>query len=499
MDPPMSDRHEPRVLIVDDEPNLRESLREYLALEGFTCSLAEDGPSALQALSREVFDAVVLDLRLPGMDGLAVLEALRAQGPNLPVIMMSAHGQIPDAVGAMRLGAVDFLVKPFNPEELSVRLERAVSEGRLMRLAELGLKLSTVEGGEHGSIWLGDSPAMRSVSALVSKGAPSDITVLITGESGTGKEVVAREIHRLSPRASGPFVPVNLSALPDSLVESELFGHERGAFTGAESRKAGYFELASGGTLFLDELGEVSPAVQVKLLRVIQDRVVTRVGGTRPLPVDVRLVAATNRDLEAAVKAGTFREDLYFRVNVLRVRLPPLRERAGDIATLAGLFAARFARKAGRPIPEISGEALRSLEAYPFPGNVRELENAIERAVLLSDSTQLTLGDFSFLRDAARAETAALPGSVASADLAEPGAPGPASDPARAAGPGFAAGPATAEGQATGAAELVSIKDAERAAIASALARTGGHRERTAAVLGISRRTLLTKMREYNL
>ena len=496
----MSDQHEPRVLIVDDEPNLRESLREYLALEGFFCALAEDGPAALHALSRDVFDAVVLDLRLPGMDGLAVLEAIRAQGPSLPVIMMSAHGQIPDAVEAIRLGAVDFLVKPFNPEELSVRLERAVSEGKLMRMAELGLRLSAVDGDESGRLWLGDSPAMRSVSALVSKAAPSDITVLITGESGTGKEVVAREIHRLSPRASGPFVPVNLSALPDSLVESELFGHEKGSFTGAESRKAGYFELASGGTLFLDELGEVSHAVQVKLLRGIQDRVVTRVGGTRPLPVDVRLVAATNRDLEAAVRAGSFREDLYFRVNVLRVRLPPLRERAGDIATLAGLFTARFARKAGRPIPELSGEALRALESYPFPGNVRELENAIERAVLLSDSTQLTLDDFSFLRDAV-SDPARAAESVARA----------AETTARAARPAAAAGHETgAAEQYTGAAESVaraaehpagpvSIKDAERAAIASALARTGGHRERTAAELGISRRTLLTKMREYNL
>ncbi len=448
----MDGENRSRILIVDDEKNLRESLGEYLALEGFACELAADGQAALGLLGASVFDAAVVDLRLPGMDGLELLSAILSEWPSLPLVMMSAHGGIADAVEAMKRGAVDYLVKPFDPAELAVRLARAVSERKLVRAAEIGRRLS-------GGSWLGDSPAMRSVAELVGKVAPISSTVLVTGESGTGKEVVARVIHRRSSRADGPFVPVNLGALPEGLVESELFGHEKGSFTGADARRQGYFELASGGTLFLDELGEMPLPAQVRLLRVLQDRVITRVGGSRPVPVDVRIIAATNRDLEAAVRDGRFREDLYFRVNVLRIALPPLRDRREDIVPLAGMFLSRFARETGKDVTGFAAEALAALGRYRYPGNIRELENAVERAVILCDGPLVRPADLGFPEE--------LPATEPAVDRA--------SD------------------------EPVSIRDAEKAAVAAALARNGGHRERTARELGITRRTLLTKMKEYGL
>jgi len=435
------------VLIVDDEANLRSSLAEFLSLDGYQSEVAASGAEALDLLERRVFDAVVLDLRMPGMDGLETLDRILSSGPTVPVIMMSAHGEISDAVSAMKRGAVDYLVKPFDPAELSLRLGKAIADARVVRRAEAGARRADRP-------WVGEDPAMRAIETLVARVAPTATTVLITGESGTGKEVFAREIHRLSPRTDGPFVAVNVAALPESLLESELFGYEKGAFTGAVARRAGLFELASGGTLFLDEVGEMSPATQVKLLRVLQERTVTRVGGERTIPVDARIVAATNRDLEADVKTGRFREDLYFRLNVIRLRVPPLRERPGDIAPLAGAFLARFAREIGKDVRGIEPAALRALEAHPFPGNVRELENAVERAVILCDGDALAARDF-------------WPESGSKA---------------------------TAVGD-----EPVTVREAERRAIVAALARNGGHRERTALELGISRRTLLTKMREYGL
>lgn len=433
-----------RILVVDDEKNLRESIAEYLALEGFTCALAEDATSALSLLGQNVFDAAVIDLRLPGMDGLDLVSAILSQWPSLPLIMMSAHGGISDAVEAMKRGAIDYLVKPFDPAELAVRLSRAVAARNLVHIAELGKRLS-------GGAWLGESPSMRAIDALVTKVAPSGSTVLITGESGTGKEVVAREIHRRSSRADGPFVPVNLGALPENLVESELFGHEKGSFTGADARRQGYFELACGGTLFLDELGEMPLSTQVRLLRVLQDRVITRVGGTRPVPVDVRIVAATNRDLEAMVKDGRFREDLYFRVNVLRIALPPLRERKADIVSLALMFLSRFSLETGKALTGFTQEALALLTEYEYPGNIRELENAVERAVILSEGSLVGPADLGFPKNQIEKKQHAP----------------------------------------------MSIRDAERAVIADALERNSGHREHTANELGITRRTLLSKMKEY--
>ncbi len=444
-----------KVLIIDDEKNLRGSLAEFLALDGFECTGAANGEEGLSLLENTVFDAVVLDLRMPGMDGLAVLQKIREGGPALPVIMMSAHGDISDAVAAMKAGAADYLVKPFDPAELVIRLDKAVSDSRLMRMARVGQRLDTSRS--TAGAWLGDAPAMKEIGSLIRRVAPTPSTVLITGESGTGKEVIAREIHRVSPRSAGPFVPINVGAVPENLLESELFGYEKGAFTGADSRKTGLFELASGGTLFLDELGEMPLSMQVKMLRVLQDRALMRVGGSRPIPIDVRIIAATNRDLEAAVEAGKFREDLYFRLNVIRLRLPALRERKEDIAPLAGLFLSRFAREMGRPVTDISPEALRLLSSYSFPGNIRELENSIERAVILCETATLVPADFALEE---RLGKIAPPLSV----------PAP-----------------------------VSVREAEKMAVIAALERNSGHREKTAVELGISRRTLLTKMKEYNL
>jgi two-component system response regulator AtoC len=470
-----------KVLVVDDEKNMRESLAEFLALDGFACELAASGEDALSLLSRSTFDAAVLDLWLPGMSGIDVLGKIRETGPSLPVIMMSAHGEIRDAVAAMKLGATDYLVKPFDPAELAFRLAKAISDSRLIRLARVGERLDARLNAERdtssGGSWLGDDPVMSGIINLVHRVAPTDSTVLVTGESGTGKEIIAREIHRQSTRSAGPFVPVNVGAIPETLLESELFGYEKGSFTGAENRKLGLFELASGGTLFLDELGEMPLSMQVKLLRVLQDRTIMRVGGTRPIPVDVRIVAATNRDLEALVRNGTFREDLYFRVNVIRLKLPALRDRPLDIAPLAGMFTARFSREMRKPVSGLSPEALSMLSAYGFPGNIRELENLIERAVILCEGDVLEPRDFMIDRLALE-EDSLRPDSRAAAN------------PAASAFTASAASPA---------ASPVSVRDAEKQAIVAALVRNAWHRERTSAELGISRRTLLTKMKEYGL
>jgi two-component system response regulator AtoC len=349
-------------------------------------------------------------------------------------------------------------VKPFDPEELVIKLRAAVAERRLAADFEAGARRT----GPRDDM-VGTSPALEEAHRLIGKAAPTNATILLVGESGTGKEVAARLVHRLSARP-GPFVAVNLGAVPESLAESELFGHEKGAFTGAESRRQGLFELANGGTIFLDEIGELPLQLQVKLLRVLQERVVTRVGGSQAIPVDARVVAASNRDLEAEVRAGRFREDLFYRVNVVRIRMPPLRERPGDIAPLAGWFLSKAAAETGKRVDAISPRALALLAGHPFPGNVRELANAIERAVILADGPTLEPRDFEFFAPSA--------------------APG---------------GPEPRPVQADPFAEPVEIVELERRAIAAALARNGGRREKSAVELGISRRTLLNKIKEYGL
>jgi len=457
-----------RVLITDDERNLRESLAAYLSTEGIQTVLAATGEEAREALERERVDAVVVDLKMPGMSGLEFLTWLKEGGPALPTLMISAHGDISDAVEAMKRGAADYLVKPFDPEELILRIRKAVRNSRLAAVARVAEAAEAVVKTslprvalESAGGWIGSGPAMTELRHLIERVAPTNSTVLVTGESGTGKEVVARLIHRLSRRAEGPFVPINLGGIPENLLESELFGYEKGAFTGAETRKTGLFELAGGGTLFLDETGDMPLQLQVKLLRVLQEKRIMRLGGTRQIPIDVRIIAATNKDLEASVRSGAFREDLFYRLAVIRLKIPPLRERTEDIPLLAKTFVARFAAEMGKSGLRLSSAALSLLSRYPFPGNVRELENAVERAVILGDGAELDARDFSF----------------AGADMNPP--------------------PATATDRADPGAR--SLREMEQQAIEEALLRNAGHREQSAQDLGITRRTLLNKMKEFGL
>jgi two-component system, NtrC family, response regulator AtoC len=438
-----------RVLIADDERNIRDSLASYLSKEGIDCATAADGGAARSLLESESFDAMVLDLRMPRMDGLELLAWSAEAGPRVPAIMISAYGEVKDAVRAMRLGARDYLVKPFDPEELLIRLRRVTEESVLEGRLVAGREAAAAGGAGDGAAWLGGGERMRAVRSLVDKVAPTQSTVLVTGESGTGKEVVARLIHALSANAAGPFVAVNVGGIPEQLLESELFGYDKGAFTGAEARKLGMFELASSGSIFLDEIGDMPQHLQVKLLRVLQERKVRRLGGTQPIPVNARVIAATNRNLEELMSEGAFREDLYYRLNVIRIELPPLRERREDIPRLAGAFVEKYSREMGRGIRGIEAEALARLAAYSFPGNVRELENAIERACILCEGEVIRSRD--------------LGGSFASA------APPP-------------------KGGA--------LKDAERDLIERTIAKHGGNMTRAAAELGISRRTLFNKRKE---
>lgn len=448
-----------RILIVDDERQLASSLAEYFEPDGIEAEIALDGKSGRQRLEEEPFDCLVTDLRMPGLDGMQLLRWVKEEGPDMPVIVISAHGEIRDAVEAMKTGAYDYLVKPFDPDELSLRIKKAVENRRLSRSVAAGM------AGRPGSgEMVGESPKMLEIARLLAKAAPSAATILLTGESGTGKEVAARLAHTLSKR-EGLFVPINMGAFPGHLLESELFGYERGAFTGADSRKQGLFESAQGGTLFLDEIAELPLHLQVKLLRVLQERKVQRLGSLKGTPIDVRVVAATNRDLEKEVQLGRFREDLYYRLNVIRVRLPPLRERREDIPRLAGVFLARFSSAMGRKLSGLSREAIEFLMAYDFPGNVRELENAIERACILAEGDVLHPRDFEFIAPRGAAPER-VPGAAAKALAVEP---------------------------------PMTLEDMERQAIIRALEHNSQHREKTAAELGITRRTLLNKIKEYGL
>ncbi|TVP74968.1 MAG: sigma-54-dependent Fis family transcriptional regulator [Gemmatimonadales bacterium] len=444
----------PRILVVEDEDTIRELLLDTLEVEGFGVVAVSSGEAALRALEKTLFDVVLLDLNLPGMHGLNVLSAAPSTQTDAQFIVMTAFGTVDTAVEAMKLGAFDYINKPFRTEELLLTLRRAVEETELRREVA---RLRTRVGSNIRDRILGKTPPMQRVFDLIERVAPTRANVLVVGETGTGKELVAQAVHEASERARRPFVPVNCSALPESLLEPELFGHVKGAFTGAVQSRRGLFETAQGGTLFLDEVSTISQAIQVKLLRVLQERRITPVGGSESIPVDFRLVAATNEELEGLVEDGRFREDLYYRMNVFPIRVPPLRERREDIPILAHAFRIRFARENGLEPPPILPETLSRMMAHEWPGNVRELENAIERSLIL------------------HAGSSSLPFELA-------GPPGQRPDrslPERALG------------------ERWTLDELEREYILEVLDAEGWHQGNAAEILGINRRTLYRKLKRY--
>ncbi|HEX6210494.1 MAG TPA: sigma-54 dependent transcriptional regulator [Methylomirabilota bacterium] len=373
-----------RILVVDDERSMRELLAIVLQREGYEVVCAENGRKALASLGQAPVDLLISDIKMPDMSGVEVLRAAKEADTSIAAIMMTAFASTATAVEAMRLGACDYLIKPFDVDELKLKVREKL-ESRQLRRENVLLKRALNQPHAFAGI-IGRSPAMLAVFDLVETVARTTSTVLITGESGTGKELVARALHQHSLRRDRPFVALNCGALPETLLESELFGHMKGAFTGAESAKKGLVEVAEGGTIFLDEIGEMTPMMQVKLLRVLQERRFRRVGGVEEIEADIRVVAATNQDLPKLVADGRFREDLYYRINVIPVHLPPLRERREDIPLIADHFLAKYRTQMGKAVTGLSGEALRLLEAYRWPGNIRELENVIERAVALEQS-----------------------------------------------------------------------------------------------------------------
>jgi two-component system response regulator FlrC len=438
------------VLVVDDDEGVRTFLADALTAAGHAVAQAADGQAALAFLTRQAFQVVLTDLRMPGMDGLALLQAIRSDHPDTEVIVLTAHGSIENAVEAMKQGAFDYLQKPIGgPAQLRLMVERALERRRLRARQEIA------GGTEDPPLGYG-APAMAVVEQALRKVAATSATVLLLGESGAGKEIAARAIHRWSPRAAGPFVAVNCAALSPELLESELFGHEKGSFTGAHARQRGRIELAEGGTFFLDEVGELAPGLQAKLLRVLQEKRFERVGGRQTVEADVRWIAATNRNLAEMQSQGRFREDLYHRLSVFPVRLPPLRERREDIAPLADQLLARIAVALNKPSLRLSDDARKALSAAAWPGNVRELSNVLERSAILADRAEISADDLAML-------------------------PGVAGD-----SPDEAGAPQT-------------VVELERVAIERALAATGGNRRRAAERLGIGLRTLYEKLKRYGL
>src|SRR5688572_18773484 len=458
----------PDILLVEDKDSLRRVLRLTLEKVGYSVTEAADAREAMAEIARAPHRLVLTDLRMPHGSGLDVLRAARTADGDVPVIVMTAYGSIDEAVQAMKDGAQDFLQKPVDSNHLLILVERALEQTRL-RTENFLLREEWSRRYGFPRI-IGESDAIKRTVAETQRVATTEATVLLLGESGTGKELFARAVHHLSPRRDRAFVAINCAAIPETLIESELFGHERGAFTGATERRPGKFELAAGGTIFLDEIGELPLNAQGKLLRAIEEKVVDRIGGRAPVPVDVRVVAATNRDLQTASEAGEFRRDLYFRLAVFPVRVPPLRERGDDVALLARHFAAQLGRELRKREATLSDESLAALRARPWPGNVRELENAIERACILADSSVLTPADLGL-------------GARVSMDDRR----------ADEAGVGFDLSGTLAEA-AERAARLV-----ERRKIADALRAHDGNKTRAAEELGVSYKTLLTKIKEYGL
>ena len=481
-----------RVLVVDDEPRIVESLLRLLEKEGWDVRTARDGAAAQAVLEREPdLELALLDVALPGDDGLTLLRRWATERPGLTVVLMSGHGTIEMAVQALRIGAFDFLEKPLSSDKVLVTLRNAERQARLVR-ENAALR----ESAGLGRTLVGRSGAIREVIEKIGLAAPTNATVLVTGESGTGKELVARALHDLSPRRDEEYVALNCAALPEELVESELFGHEKGAFTGAVAARRGKFEEAHRGTLFLDEIGDMSARTQAKLLRVLQDGVVTRVGGSAPTKVDVRVVAATNRSLEAAVAAGTFREDLYYRLNVVPLALPPLRDRIEDLGLLAEHFLAALAKSMGRKPRRVDRGALALLARHRWPGNVRELRNLLERRVILTPGETITEADVArHLPAATTAAPTTAPAPAAEPPPAPPPAPitpTPAVDEIEVDDEDEDAAPA-ADGTLK-----ARLDAAERAALEDALRRAGTV-ARAAEILGLERSHLYKKLRKHRL
>jgi DNA-binding NtrC family response regulator len=443
----------PSILVVDDDLRMRQLVRDTLAVEGFESRQCIDGREAAQLLSTQPFDIVITDLMMPYFNGIEILEKARQANPDCLVVLVTGYGTIESAVEAIRKGAYDYIQKPFEPDELLFVVRRAAEHARLLH--ENRKLRQQVEGCQSEEL-IGTSPQMASLKELVGKIAPFDTTVLIQGETGTGKELVAKLIHRWSKRADQIFLPVNCGALPESLLESELFGHVRGAFTGAEQDKQGLFEAVHHGTIFLDEINSTSAGFQVKLLRVLQEGAFLKVGGREPCRVDVRVIAATSMPLAKEVEAGRFRSDLFYRLNVVTIDIPPLRRRREDIPLLAHHFLVKFGAKYGREVRSISMPGLAQLRGYSWPGNVRELENVIERAIIMASGPEL--------------QPEHLP------RLANAGGR-----------------PEATEG------DLVSMSEMEKSLIARTLQSTGGHRGRTAEALGISSASLWRKIKKYGL
>lgn len=387
-----------KILVVDDELIMRESLAGWLERDGHDVATAASGEEALKKLEHTRFEILLVDIRMEGITGLDVLKQVKENDPDVSVVMITAYGSIPTAIEAMKNGAHDYLLKPFDPAELSVLIEKILQQQEQAR-ENLFLRTQYTDRTRFESM-IGQSPSMQEIFDLIEDVAPTDSTVLITGETGTGKGLAAKAIHTKSPRCDGPFVTVNCGAFPEHLLESELFGHQKGAFTDAKATKKGRLEMAHGGTLFLDEVGEISMRMQIDLLRVLEDRVFYRVGGTQPIEADFRIIAATNKDLNKAIKDRTFREDLYYRLNVITFQMPALRDRKEDIPLLAEFYLHRFCQEINRPIDQISREALDELMLHEWSGNVRELENAIERAVVVGKGRKILLQDLPiFQRD----------------------------------------------------------------------------------------------------
>ena len=442
-----------RILVVDDEASARSGLEKLLRQSGYVVDTAKDGNEALTVAAERPPEVVVTDLKMPGMDGMTLLGKLREADRDLPVIVATAFGEVSSAVAAMRAGASDYLTKPIDIDALLVAIERA-RERRALRVEAENLRRQLRERDAEGLQGLiGASPAMQKVYRTARQVAASRATVLVTGESGTGKGELARAIHALSPRSRSPFISLHCAAIPETLLESEMFGHEKGSFTGADRRRVGRFEQANGGTLFLDEIGEISPLVQTKLLRVLQERNLERVGGSETINIDVRVIAATNRDLVTEVREGRFREDLYYRLNVVHLEMPPLRLRGSDVLVLANAFLRRFAEDNKKPVEELSEEARTKVLAHRWPGNVRELENAIERAVVLCEGSRIEAGDLPFEDAQPMKGPVRVPGST--------------------------------------------MAEVERWAILATLEATGGSTAKAAELLDISVRTIQYRLHEY--